>query len=238
VTVLAKSTDEAVLGVEWKTARRFVMESGEIKREEPMRARRFLSTIALAALVLLLAHVRPAAAANDAAAFMNNLGTRVLQIINAKATPEATRKEQFHQLADSAFDVPKIARFVLGRYWLSANDQQKSQFTSAFETYMLQVYWSRFKSYDGETFKVSGVRDEGNGTILVTTEILRPDSGQQPVDIDWHLVKSGSSFKIEDASLEGVSQALTYRDEFGSIIERNNGQLSALIDQLNQRNKG
>jgi phospholipid transport system substrate-binding protein len=224
--------------MEWKTLRRFVMESDEIKREEPMRARRFLSTVALAGLVLLLAHARPAAAAADPAAFMNSLGTRVLQIINANATPEATRKQQFHQLAVSAFDVPKIARFVLGRYWLSANDQQKSQFTSAFETYMLQVYWSRFKSYDGETFKVSAVKDEGNGTILVTTQILRPNSGQQPVSINWNLAKSGDSFKIEDASLEGVSQALTYRDEFGSIIERNNGQLPPLIDQLNQRANG
>jgi phospholipid transport system substrate-binding protein len=227
----------AANGAEWKTVRRFVIESTEITREEPMRARRILSTAAMAVLLVLLAHARPAAAA-DPAAFMNNLGTRVLQIINDKATPEATRKEQFHQLADSAFDVPKIARFVLGRYWLSANGQQKSEFTSAFETYMLQVYWSRFQSYNGETFKVSGVRDEGNGTILVTTQILRSQSGEQPVSIDWDLAKSGDSFKIEDASLEGVSQALTYRDEFGSIIERNDGQLSALIDQLKQRAKG
>ena len=203
-----------------------------------MRARCFLSTAVVAVLVLVLVHARPAAAADDAASFMNNLGSRVLQIINDKATPEATRKEQFHQVADSAFDVPKIARFVLGRYWRGANDQQKTQFTSAFETYMLQVYWSRFQSYNGETFKVSGVKDEGNGTILVTTQILRPDSGQPPVSIDWHLAKAGDSFKIEDASLEGVSQALTYRDEFDAIIERNNGQVSALIDQLNQRAKG
>jgi phospholipid transport system substrate-binding protein len=203
-----------------------------------MRARRFLSTAVLAVLVLVLMHARPAAAADDAASFMNTLGTRVLQIINDKATPEAARKEQFRQVADSAFDVPKIARFVLGRYWRGANDQQKAQFTSAFETYMLQVYWSRFQSYNGETFKVSGVRDEGNGTILVTTQILRPDSGQPPVSIDWNLAKAGDSFKIEDASLEGVSQALTYRDEFDAIIARNNGQVSALIDQLNQRAKG
>jgi phospholipid transport system substrate-binding protein len=51
-------------------------------------------------------------------------------------------------------------------------------------------------------------------------------------------VKRDNNFKIRDASLEGVSQALTYRDEFASIIERNGGKVSALIAQLNERAKG
>jgi len=203
-----------------------------------MRVRRMVAVLALAFAALLCGGAPGRAAATDAASFMNDLGTRVLQIINDKATPEAERKEQFRKLAEDAFDIPRIARFVLGRYWTTANDEQRKQFIAAFETYMIQVYWSRFSSYNGETFKVSATQDEGNGTILVTTAINRPDTGQPPVKIDWHIVKSGDSFKIQDASLEGVSQALAYRDEFSSIIERNNGQVSALIDQLNARAKG
>ncbi len=47
--------------------------------------------------------------------------------------------------------------------------------------------------------------------------------------------KQDGQFKIRDASLEGVSQALTYRDEFASFIERNGGQVTSLIQNLNQR---
>jgi phospholipid transport system substrate-binding protein len=197
---------------------------------------RFLSLVLV--LLLALPRIAPAAAAPvDAAGFMTTLGTRVLEIINSKDA-EAQRKQQFQQLADQSFDVPKIAQFVLGRYWRTATDDEKQSFTKAFETYMVSIYWSRFTGYNGETFKVTGSTDEGNGTILVTTEILRPASGQPPVKVSWSLVKSGDSFKIRDASLEGISQALTYRDEFASIIERNNGQVSALISQLNERTKG
>ncbi len=202
-----------------------------------MRARSVIASLAFALVVLLWGGAPVRAAAPDPTSFMNDLGTRVLQIINNKGIPEAERKQQFRQLCEQSFDIPKISRFVLGRYWRSANDDEKKQFGDAFENYMIQVYWSRFSSYNGESFKVSGTQDEGNGTILVTTDIFRPSTGQPPVKVDWHLGKNGDSYKIEDASLEGVSQALTYRDEFGSIIERNGGQVSALISQLNARAK-
>jgi phospholipid transport system substrate-binding protein len=202
-----------------------------------MRVRRIIASLAFALVVLLWGSTPDWAAASDATSFMNDLGARVLKIINDKSTPEASRKEQFRQLGEQAFDIPKISRFVLGRYWRTVTDDQKKQFGDAFKTYMLQVYWSRFSAYNGETFKVTANQDEGNGTILVTTQILRA-SGQPPVSVDWSLAKSGDSFKIEDASLEGVSQAITYRDEFSSIIERNGGQVSALINQLNARAKG
>ena len=190
-------------------------------------------------LLLGVAAPRPGRAdPADGSQFMTNLGNRVLEIINDKSAPEAQRRQQFRKLADDSFEVPKIAQFVLGRYWRSANDDEKKRFVDAFETYMVQVYWSRFTGYNGESFKVTGQRDEGNGTILVTTEILRPNSGQAPVKVAWSLVKRDNGFKIRDASLEGVSQALTYRDEFASIIERNGGKVSVLISQLNERAKG
>lgn len=192
-------------------------------------------------LVLLLGVVLPpraALAAGDPSAFMANIGNRVIQIIKDKQTPEAQRKEQFRQVIEGSFDVPRIARFVLGRYWNTASDQEKQQFQTAFETYMISVYWSRFTSYAGEGLKVTGTQDQGTNNVTVRTDVMRPESGQQPVKVDWYLSRSGDSFKIEDASLEGVSQALTYRDEFASIISQNGGKVSALIDKLNERARG
>ena len=196
-----------------------------------------LLRFALVLLAALALNASPAAAQGDPRAFMTDMGTHVLKIINDKNSPEAQRKKEFQQLVENAFDIPKIAQFVLGRYWRTASDDEKQRFGQAFETYMIQVYWSRFTSYNGESFKVTGSQDDGGGTVSVATDLLRPESGQPPVKVSWSLAKSGGSYKICDASLEGVSQALTYRDEFSSIIERNGGKLSALIDQLNERAK-
>jgi phospholipid transport system substrate-binding protein len=202
-----------------------------------MRPSRLILPVALVLLFVAALPLRPAAAA-DANAFMLGIGNRVLDIVNDKTRTDAQHKEQFLELAQQSFDIPKIAQFVLGRYWRSASDDEKTRFLAAFTSYMVQVYWSRFNSYAGETFQVTGSKDEGNGTILVTTMILRTESGQPPVKVDWSVVPSGPSFKIRDASLEGVSQAITYREEFASIIERNGGKVSDLIDQLNTRAKG
>jgi phospholipid transport system substrate-binding protein len=199
--------------------------------------RRFVSCLALVVSLCALG-AQPGRAESAATQFMTNLGNRVLAIINDKQTPEAQRRQQFRKLAEDSFEIPRIAQFVLGRYWRGASEEERQHFIDAFENYMVDVYWSRFSGYNGESFKVTGERDEGNGTILVRTEILRPNSGQPPVKVDWALTKRGNDFKIRDASLEGVSQALTYRDEFSSIIERNGGKVSALISQLNQRAKG
>jgi len=177
-----------------------------------------------------------AAAAGDPSKFMSDLGAQVLHLISDKQLPETERKQRFNQLADQSFDVPQIARFVLGRYWHTSDDGQRQEFTTAFETYMVDVYWSRFAAYAGEDFKVTGQRDGGDN-ILVYSEIARPN-GQEPAKVIWQLEKSGDSFKIIDVSLESVSQRSTYRDEFASVIQRNGGDVAALINDLRQKTHG
>ena len=202
-----------------------------------MRASRVFVHLALAVLFAAAVGARAAAAA-DATDYMTGIGNRVLNILNDKEGSNDRHKEQFLQLAEQSFDIPKIAQFTLGRYWRTATDAEKAQFLETFKNYMVDVYWTRFKSYAGEVFRATKSQDQGNGTILVTTEIERTESGQPPVKVLWSLVPMGDTFRIRDASLEGVSQALTYRDEFSSIIERNGGKVSALISQLNERAKG
>ncbi len=199
--------------------------------------RRLLMGMGTLLLIGLTGLPRPAAAAEDAASFLNDLGQRVLTLIRDKQAPEAQRKQQFEQLATQSFDIPKIAQFVLGHYWRTADDAQRQQFIQAFTGYMVRVYWSRFNQYAAASFKVTGQRQESNGSTLVNTEITQTN-GKPPAKVDWWVRKVDSTYKITDVSIEGVSQAVTYRQEFASVIERNGGQVSALIDQLRQRASG
>lgn len=198
--------------------------------------RRAFARAVLAGALFAALPFRPAMAAGDAAAFMKDVGDHVLRLLNDKQAPEAQRRAEFDKLAIQAFDVPRIAQFVLGRYWTTASDQEKQQFVQTFQNYMVSVYWSRFHDYEGVDFKVTGERPAGN-QVDVTTEFGRAN-GQPPAKVDWTIAQEGGGFKIRDASLEGVSQALTYRQEFSSVIERNGGRVSALIDQLRQKANG
>lgn len=175
-----------------------------------------------------------AATAPDAAGYITDLGGRVLKLLQDKRSPEPERKLQFRELADRAFDVPKIARFVLGHYWVTAGEAERQQFVKAFEDYMVQVYWSYFGQYRAEGIMVLAQRELGANSVRVTTQIMRPD-GQVPAKVDWTITAQGDTYKIIDVNIEGVSQALTYRDQFASIISRNGGDVAALIDDLRRK---
>jgi phospholipid transport system substrate-binding protein len=202
-----------------------------------MHPRRFAAGLAIVLAMTLAPMFRSAQADEDAGGFITHIGDQTLVLLHAQNRPDSERKQQFEQLADQAFDVPKIARYVLGRYWLAANDDDRQQFAKAFERYMVQVYWRRFNDYTGATFKVLNQKDDGNGTIVVTTEVTR-SSDQQPAKVEWSVARQGDGYKIADVSIEGISQALTYRQEFSSIIERNSGRVSALTAELRQKTNG
>lgn len=145
-------------------------------------------------------------------------------------------KQGLHVIADRDFDAPGIARFVLGRYWRTASDADRQQFVQAFEDYMVQVYASRFRQYGGASFKVIGERQDG-GTTTVTSEISQHAS-DQPARVIWQVAKTPQGYKITDVSIEGISQAVTYRQEFSSVIEQHNGQVSALTEELRHKANG
>src|SRR6516162_10826645 len=143
--------------------------------------RRSTLIAALMVLVGALAPAIPAAAAADPAAIISNLGSQALQVLGKDAT-QSQRVARFRDLLREDFDVPGIARFVLGRYWNTATEEQRAEFTKLFEDYIAVAYATRLAEYTGETFKVIGSRPEADGAI-VSSQILRP-AGAAPVKVD------------------------------------------------------
>jgi phospholipid transport system substrate-binding protein len=173
-----------------------------------------------------------ASAAADPAALISNLGSRALEVLGKNAT-QAQRVERFRELLRQDFDVPGIARFVLGRYWNSATEEQRAEFGKLFEEYIALAYSTRLAEYTGETFKVTGSRPDADGAI-VSSQIIRP-SGAAPVKVDWRLTGRNGVYKISDVSVDGISMAVTQRSEFASVIQHNGGQVQGLITMLRER---
>ena len=104
---------------------------------------------AFVVLVVLLDHV-PARAADDDAVFVSGLAQRTIDVLLSTRS-QAEREAKFHELVDEAFDVPAIARFVLGPYWRTATDAQREEFQKLFETYIVHVSAVRFGGYSAGT---------------------------------------------------------------------------------------
>jgi phospholipid transport system substrate-binding protein len=201
-----------------------------------MGTRRWLTGLSLILLISLSAMQKAeAAAASEPASYIANLSNQVLELFKDTRRADHERERQFRQIADNAFDIPKIARFILGRYWATASEAERQQFINVFEEYMVRVYWSYFSQYHAESITVLAQRDLGASGVRITTQIIRP-AGKGPVKVDWTVTAQGDTYKIIDVSIEGVSQALTYREEFSSIMSRNGaGGLSALTDELRRK---
>ncbi len=166
-------------------------------------------------------------------ALITELGTKTVSLLQQKQLSEADREKQFRTLLHEGFDMMQMSRFVLGPYWRSASDQQRQEFVRLFEDYIVIAYSGRFGQYSGEQFKVTGSRPEGD-SALVTSQILRTNGGP-PIKVDWRVGKDGAEYKIGDVVVEGVSLLVTQRQEFASVIQRNGGQLDALMKLMREK---
>jgi phospholipid transport system substrate-binding protein len=200
----------------------------------PLCSRFASATLGLALLLALVAPPPRALAATDPAAFVAELGNDALKAAKDKALSPADRVQHFGALVRKDFDLPRIARFVLGRYWRDATESERVEFTDRFSTYMVKMYSQRFASYSGETFRVVKQRVENETTTVVGTEIVRATTGE-PVAVGWRVAKTPEGFKITDIDVGGVSLVLAQRDEIASAIQQNGGTLPGLFRQLRKK---
>ena len=194
--------------------------------------RRFVLTIISLLIALPSLTAAPNVIAADASVFMNELWHHAVEVLSKKL-PQSERLTRFRELFHADFDGPGIARFVLGRYWRSASEDEQKEFVQAFENYVVLVYTARLSNFGGQTFKVRGSRSDGDG-VIVSTEVLTP-GGTSPLHIDWRLVTDNGAYKINDVIVEGVSMMVTQRSEFASVVQRHGGQLRGLLTMMREK---
>lgn len=190
--------------------------------------RAFLVCILAFATVTVAA---PARAGDDnpaASAFMQSLGAKAIQELTDPAVPQHDREARFRRLLDEHFDMAAISKFVLGRYWRTASEQQRLDFQKLFEDFLVTSYSARFGEYRGQGFAVAG-SDSDNGAIIVHSKIDMPSS--EDIRVDWRLRPGDDQFDIVDIIVEGVSMAVTQRSEFASVIQSRGG-VDGLIEAL------
>jgi phospholipid transport system substrate-binding protein len=170
-------------------------------------------------------------AAMDPKAFVGNLGQEGIQTLGPNVPP-AQRIARFHELFQADFDVSRIGRFVIGRYWQAFSPEQQQEFLRLFAEYTVQAYADKLGPFGGSQFRVLATAPAGE-EVVVSSEVVRPNG--PPVRIDWHVAPAGDGFKVTDVYVDQVSMRVTQRDEFAKIIQNNGGQPSALLAVLRQQ---
>ncbi len=179
--------------------------------------------------------------ADDAAApltnegkFIQDLGDKAVSILADKSLSADARNEKFRAMLSDYFDLNTIARFVIGRSWLTATPDQQKEYMDLFEKLVVKTYSDRFALYTGEGFKVRASRPEGKKDFIVDSEITHPD-GSPPTIVTWRVRQGDKGLGIIDVVVEGVSMSVTQRQEYSSVIQRNGGDIGALLTLMRER---
>ena len=164
----------------------------------------------------------------DAASFLSELSQRAVAELTEDGLAEDEKQRRFRRLLNEGFDVPAIARFVLGRYWRSASEAERKDFLQTFEDSMVFRFLPILGDYAGETLEVRKVRPFGKTDNVFDVESQLNRREGPPVGINWRVHKNAEGFQILDVLAEGVSVAVTLRSEYRSVLKRHGGKVSAL----------
>lgn len=131
------------------------------------------------------------------------------------------------------FDFSLISAQVLGRYWRTASDRQRTGFTEAFRQLLINTYAAVIGRYEGQTVEVTGALPSVNhNRIMVTTQVKTP--GKPDISIDYRLYHGGGNWLIYDVIADSVSLLINYRSEYAVVLAHNS--MDSLIAQLNAKN--
>lgn len=205
-----------------------------------MRARIFPATcravlLLTLTLTLALAIAIPGRASASASDFVKNLGEEAIEIASQKSIDGKAREDEFRRLMRRGFAVNGIARFVLGRYWRVASEAQQARYLELFENYLVTTYARRFRNYAGETFLITGERNDGRKGVTVMMDITY--KGGPAIKVKWRVKKSKSTgeMKIVDMVIENVSMSITQRSDFATAIANHGGKLDPFLDDLERK---
>jgi len=203
--------------------------------------RRSLLITAVVVAAGTLAPSLPARAGADPGGFINDLGNQ-LQSVTRNASPEQ-KLAAFRELFHRDFDVPGLGRFVLGRFWWVLSPDERQEFLTLFENYVVLSYSGKLSEFaaDGGCPRVTGSRADPGGTI-VSSEIIRGSglwaggsSMAQPIRIDWRVTGQNGLYKISDVIIDGLSMAANGRSQLEGVVERNGGRAQAILAVMRQQ---
>jgi len=194
--------------------------------------------IAVIHVLVMLVFTTPASSGQPPQELVRDTSTQMLVMIREEALPVKDNPARLHEMVAEIvlphFDFELMGRWILGKYWRSANPQQREEFTKEFRALLVRSYGSALVDYvDAEIVYLPFRMKENETRVKVHTELSR--ANENPVKITYSLHSTAGGWKIYDVAIEGVSLVTNYRSTFMTKVRKDG--LDKLIVLLAARNK-
>jgi len=165
---------------------------------------------------------------SDPKQFISEVVAKAKKILVATNSQEFKTKE-LSKMAMETVDIQGIGYYTLGNYRKELSDGQKEEYSILFEKYFLKSFTSRLTDYSDPKIDVLTVEVLNPKYTIVKSLLLATDK-KPAVKIDWRVyTKNPDKPLIRDLIIEGLSLARTQKEEFASVIESNNGDITKLF---------
>lgn len=165
---------------------------------------------------------------DQASRLVTNLVAEIDAAINSGKSGAALNRE-FVGIFDKYADVDIIAQSVLGVEWRSASNAQRRAYTDAFKVYITRKYGRRFQEFKGGRIEVNSARPVRSFFEVKSTAYLR---GESPFEVIFLISDRSGRDLFFNIIIEGVNLAITERTEIGALLDRNGGNIDAMIADL------
>ena len=170
---------------------------------------------------------------SDPKQFVSEVVNETKKILMTTNTKEYKTKK-LSEMALKTVDIKGVAYYSLGNYRKELNDEQLKEYLILFENYFLKSFSSRLTDYSEPKIEVISAKILNPKYTMVESLLLGTDKKPE-VKIDWRIyTKNPDKPLIRDLIIEGLSLARTQKEEFSSIIETNNGDITKLFIALKE----
>ena len=170
---------------------------------------------------------------SDPKQFINEIVDQAKKILVETNTQEF-KTTKLSEIALEVVDIKGIGYYTLGNYRKNLTDEQKKEYSVLFEKYFLKSFSSRLTDYSDPKIEVVSAEVLSPKYTIVKSVLLATDKKPE-VKIEWRIyTKNPDKPLIRDLIIEGLSLARTQKEEFASVIESNNGDITKLFVTLKE----
>jgi len=171
----------------------------------------------------------PSSGADTQSKVIENLHTTLLTVMKkANSLGYTGRYNRLAPVITTTFDLPYIAKIVVGRYWHNFSDDEKKTFVDTFSRLSIATYAGRFDGYSGEQFKTVSTKELQKGRTMVRSLLIKTDGDE--IKMDYILHKKGNDWLVINVIAKGVSDLALKRSDYTAFLKKSD--LSALLDKL------
>ena len=112
----------------------------------------------------------------DAVNYIMHLKVQVEDAVNESNGDEEYAYSKLINVIKDSLDFDEICKFVLGRYWIQASNDQKEKFVEEYRSYINRLYAKYLYKYSMQRLNIFGATQILNGGYIVNATLIQDNN--------------------------------------------------------------